>query len=209
MTTTGRGLGWPAQDRAGEGLWTGSLPYSGLGWPALTWMAGTPAASLARFAAWHAAAGAGLSTAAAGIAAFPAAGGEPSAVAGPSASLGCAASAGLVGGYVRRVADATGIAASSEHCRPIAPAPAAETSSQDASPAAPAAAVAVSSTVAWRASSEPAERVPAKTARVEAPAIVRSISTAALPARRWLERERGDRRDSWGSSQLRGQRAAG
>ena len=39
MTTTGRGLGWPLQDRASGGNWTGSRGHAGVGWPARPWTA--------------------------------------------------------------------------------------------------------------------------------------------------------------------------
>src|SRR5215470_15814870 len=47
MTTTGRGLGWPLQERASDGHRTGILPDSGLGWPKPSWMPGTRAATAA------------------------------------------------------------------------------------------------------------------------------------------------------------------
>ena len=204
MTTTGCGLGWPPQDSASGGNWSGNWPDVGVGWPARPSRAGRTAFAVAgSVAAWHPPPGAGPTTSVGAGAAFPDAITEVRPFGGISAIAGQAAPAGLVRGYARPVVVRTGNGASSavpERTGSVAPAFAGATSSESVDPVARAVAVAVPSMAVWRASSEHTGKVLAEIASPVPPATVSSISIAhAAPN---AIRARGDRRESWGSSLL-------
>src|SRR5258706_16263547 len=124
MTTTGRGLGWPPQDSASGGNWSGNWPDVGVGWPARPSIAGRTA--------------------------FPSAITEVPPFGGISATAGQAAPAWPVRGYARPVVGGTRNGASSarERTRSAAPALAGGKWSEGGDPVTVAAAAAGTSIVA-------------------------------------------------------------
>src|SRR5258706_13937741 len=124
MPTTGGGLGWPPQESASGGNWSGNWPDVGVGWPARPSIAGRTA--------------------------FPSAITEVPPFGGISATAGQAAPAWPVRGYARPVVGGTGNAASSaaERTRSAAPALAGGKWSEGGDPVTVAAAAAGTSIVA-------------------------------------------------------------